>query len=311
MACHERTVISSSHFAAFMRIRKPQDDAELRYWLQNMVWYHHFSDEEISRVTGLELVEIQRERARFDISANTRPERPSDAPLLVLPYPGGRHPRIGFQEGALDPQRETKVSVFAPWDPFSYVVVDVPEAIFCNLGLLYLAHTHVPTLWSKQGIELEPLEWSRREDGGLEISRELPNRVAFGARVTPTRTEVRMELWLRNGTAAPLTDLRVQNCVLFRGASGFELPTGENKLQANPYVACRDTAGKRWIITAWVPCHRVWDNPPCPCMHSDPKVPDCAPGETTSAHGWLSFYEGPDVQTEIRRIRQTGWERTA
>jgi len=290
-----------------MKPRKPKDDEELRYWLQNMVWYHHCSDEEISRVLGLELVEIQRERARFDISANTRPERPDDAPLLVLPYPGGRHPRIGFLEGAIDPQRETKVSVFTPWDPFSYVVVDVPEAIFCNLGLLYLAHTHVPTLWTAKGIELDPLEWNRHEDGRLDITRVLPNGVAFGAKVTPSRTEVRMELWLRNDTTAALTDLRVQNCVLFRGASGFELPIGENKVRQSPYVACRDSSGKRWVITAWVPTHRVWDNPPCPCMHSDPKLPDCTPGETTRARGWLSFYEGTDLAAELRRIEASGW----
>jgi hypothetical protein len=33
----------------------------------------------------------------------------------VLPYPGGRHPRVGFLDGAIDPQRGTKASVFAPW----------------------------------------------------------------------------------------------------------------------------------------------------------------------------------------------------
>lgn len=294
-----------------MEFRKPKDDADLRYWLENMVWYHHFSDEEIANVTGLALEEIQRERARFGINVNNRPPAAKDAPLLVLPYPGGRHPRIGFLDGALRPQRETKFSVFTPWDPFSYVVVDVPEAIFCNLGLLYLAHTHVPTLWTQQGLRLEPLEWTRGEDGRLEIARELPNGVSFGVRVAPARTEVRMELWLKNGTAAPLTNMRVQNCVLFRGASGFEQQTAENKVHASPYVACRNGAGKQWVVTAWDPCHRVWDNPPCPCMHSDPKLPDCAPGATTRARGWLSFYEGEDVRSSIRRIEESGWRSPA
>src|SRR5262249_41132707 len=151
-------------------------------------------------------------------------------PLLVLPYPGGRHPRIGFLDGAVRPQRETKVSVFAPWDEASYVVVDVPEAIWSNLGLLYLAHTHVPTVWSKQGIDLAPLDWNRRADGSLDIERRLPNGVVFGARVLPTRQAVRMELWLTNGTKERLTDLRVQNCVLLRGAAGFEAQTNDNKV---------------------------------------------------------------------------------
>jgi hypothetical protein len=293
-----------------MAVRKPKDEADLRYWLENMVWYHHFGDEEISRITGLTLEECQQARAEFNINVNNRPPRQEGAPLMVLPYPGGRHPRIGFLEGAIDPQRETKFSVFAPWDPFSYVVVDVPEAIFCNLGLLYLAHTHVPTLWTKQNITLEPLEWTRLKDGGLEIERTLPNKVSFGVRVTPTRTEVRMELWLTNGTDQPLTDLRVQNCVLFRGASGFEHRTGENKVHASPFVACRASNGKQWVITTWEPVHRVWDNPPCPCMHSDPILPDCAPGQTTRARGWLSFFEGPDVQPELRRIAATNWAST-
>src|SRR5438034_10143039 len=104
---------------------------------------------------------------------DNKPKRPAGAPLLVLPYPGGRHPRIGFLEGAIDPQRETKFSIFTPWDPASYVVVDLPEAIWSNLGLLYLAHTHVPTVWTRQGVALDPLEWSIREDGLLESQRRL------------------------------------------------------------------------------------------------------------------------------------------
>jgi len=34
------------------------------------------------------------------------------------------------------------------------------------LKLLYLAHTHVPTLWDDQGKTLPPLEWTRTADGG-------------------------------------------------------------------------------------------------------------------------------------------------
>ena len=56
-----------------------------------------------------------------------------------------------------------------------YVVVDVPEAIGSNLSLTYLAHTHVPTLWSRRQIDLEPLEWIRRADDTRDIERELPD----------------------------------------------------------------------------------------------------------------------------------------
>lgn len=288
--------------------RKPKDDADLRYWLQNMIWHHGFSEAEVAAATGLAADDVAAALKRFDISAATKPRRPADAPLLVLPWPGGRHPRIGFLDGAVRPQRETKVSVFTPWDDASYVVVDVPEAIFANLGLVYLAHTHVPTIWSEQKVDLEPLEWTRREDGSLDIERRLPNGIAFGTRIVPTRTEVRMELWLRNGTAAKLTNMRVQNCVLLRGAKGFAEQTNDNKVFYPPYAACKSPDGKRWIITAWEPHQRSWGNAKCPCLHSDPRIPDCAPGETQRLRGWLSFYEGDDVEAEIRRIEKMGWK---
>ncbi len=227
----------------------------------------------------------------------------------MLPYPGGRHPRIGFLEGAVRPQRETKLSVFCPWDETSYVVADVPEAIWSNLGLTYLAHTHVPTIWTEAGVELEPLEWTRRAGGVLELARELPNGIRFGTQVTPTPSEVRMEMWLHNDTSETLTDLRVQNCVLLKGAAGFEQQTNDNKVFSSPYAACQSVDGRRWVITAWAPCHRPWGNDRCPCLHSDPKFPECPPGETRRIKGWLSFYEGADIQAEFQRIDGLGWRK--
>jgi len=288
-------------------VRRPKDDAELRYWIENMVWHHRFTPAEITAATGLDSQEIMAALKKFNITPSHRPKRSADAPPLVLPYPGGRHPRIGFLDGAVRPQRETKVSVFTPWDESSYVVVDVPEAIWSNLGLTYLAHTHVDTVWTKQGIELEPLEWNRRADGTFDFERKLPNGISFGAKVVPGRDAVRMELWLANGTKEKLTDLRVQNCVMLKGAPGFNQQTNSNKVLSKPYVACRSEDGKRWIISAWDPCHRPWATAPVPCLHSDPKFPDCAPGETQRLRGWLSFYEGTNVEAEFKRIDQTGW----
>jgi hypothetical protein len=291
--------------------RKPKDDADLRYWLENMVWHHQFSEAEITAATGLSKGEIAAALKKFNISAATKPKRPADAPLLVLPYPGGRHPRIGFLEGAIDPQRETKVSVFTPWDDTSYVVVDVPEAIFTNLGLTYLAHTHIPTIWEKQKIELEKLEWNRRPDGTLDIERKLPNGIVFGTKIVPKKTEVRMELWLKNGTKEKLTNMRVQICVLLKGAKGFEAQSNTNKAFAPPYAACKSQDGKRWVIMAWVPHQKSWGNEKCPCLHSDPVIPDCAPGEKQTLRGWLSFYEGNDIHAEFQRIDKTGWQNPA
>lgn len=287
--------------------RPPKDDADLHYWLENMIWHHQFTLDEIQAATGLDGEAIRGALKRFDISAATRPKRATDAPLLVLPYPGGRHPRIGFLDGAVNPQRETKLSVFAPWDDSGYVVVDLPEAIWSNLGLTYLAHTHVPTIWTKQGVELDKLEWNRRRDGSYDLERTLPNGIAFGAKAIPSRDGVRMEMWLRNGTDKPLSDLRVQQCVMLKEAKRFNAQGNDNKVLAKPFAACRSDDGKRWIISAWEPCHRPWANPPVPCLHSDPKFPDLKPGETGRLRGWLSFYEGDDVQAEFRRIAANGW----
>lgn len=292
--------------------RRPASDAELEYWLRDTLSYHRYSLEEAAFANALTVAETAAACRRFGID----PARPATLPAgdvpLVLPYPGGRHPRIGFLDGAIRPQRETKVSVFTPWQPddrarADYVVVDVPEAIWSNLGLTYLAHTHVPTLWTKQNIDLPPLEWERRDDGSFFHARELPNKIRFTSHVVPRPGHVAMTMTLTNGTAEPLTDLRVQNCVMLKEARGFEQQTNDNKRTIAPYIACRDATGRRWIITAWKPNHRTWSNPPCPCLHSDPRFPDCAPGETQTVRGWLSFYEGEDVEGEVGRIEGVRW----
>ena len=295
--------------------RRPQSERELRYWLENMAVYHRYTAAEMSAATGLSADEIKAALAKFNIDRSTSHERGKDDPLLVLPYPGGRHPRVGFLDGAIRPQRETKISVFAPWKVGGYFVVDVPEAIWWTpedgRELLYLAHTHVPTHWSKRSIELKPLEWERHDDGALSFERKLPNRVTFAGRVKPTRDAVLMELSITNGTEQKLTGLRVQNCIMFKAAPGFERDDGgeEGKVKSPPYVARRAVGADRWIITAWEPNQRVWTNPPCPCMHSDPQFPDCAPGETQRVRGALWFYQGDDVEREIQRLDKTVWRR--
>lgn len=293
--------------SSLTNFRRPGSDEELKYWLENMVWHHRFTNEEIRAATGLTNEEIAAALKKFGIRLDNQPTRDEDEPLLVLPYPGGRHPRIGFLEGAIDPQRETKFSAFTPWDKDSYVIVDVPEAIWSNLGLTYLAHTHIDTIWTKQGIELKKLEWNRYPGGMLDIERKLPNGIAFGVKVKPIKKAVRMEMWLKNGTNEKLTDLRVQICVMAKMAAGFEQQTNDNKIFTNPYVACRSNDGERWIITAWEGCHRPWGNQRCPCFHSDPKFTDLEPGETKQLRGWLSFYEGTDIEAEFKRIEESGW----
>lgn len=281
--------------------RRPQSKEELEFWLVNALFWHKFSVEETALALDMTAEDVEQAWEGVDIPSIELNR------LLVLPYPGGRHPRIGFLDGAIDPQRETKVSVFDPWGGFEgYVVVDVPEAIWSSLGLTYLAHTHVPTIWTMQNIELEPLEWNGRY-GRLSIERTLPNGINFTSEVTAHEDHVSMQMTLTNGTDETLTDLRVQNCVMLKSAVGFNQQTNDNKVFRDHYVAVHDESGERWIITAWLPLHRGWANAPCPCLHSDPKFPDCAPGETQTIHGWLSFYKGDDIQSEFDRIESTQW----
>lgn len=286
--------------------RPTDDDERLRGWLENMLWYHSYSQAEMQQVTGLSATELSDKLRRFQISAASKPAR-SNQSLLVLPYPGGRHPRIGFLDGAVNPQRETKLSVFAPWAPTSYAVLDVPEALWSNLGLTYLAHTHIDTIWTRQGIELEQKEWTVLDDGTFQLVRTLPNGIELGARVTPKSDHLQMRMWLTNGSEQPLSDLRVQNCVMLKGMHGFEQQTNANKLFKDGYAVAGSADRTRWIISGWNPVQRAWGNERVPCLHSDPQFADCAVGQTQWLQGWFSFYRGHNIEAELARIESTDW----
>lgn len=290
--------------------RKPTIAPDVEYWLRNLIEIHGFAIPEIEAATGLSVEEIRSEAERL----NLRPfamELPAEGePLLVAPYPGGRHPRIGFLDGAVRPQRETKVSVFLPWDRGSYVVCDFPEAIWSDLGLTYLAHTHVETIWDQQKIELPTLEWLKTDSGDLLMERELPNGIKFGTQVRSLPDHVAFKMWLVNGTDEVRSDLRVQNCVMLKAARGFEAQSNDNKVIRGSLVAVHDEARSHWIISGWQPIHRPWANAPCPCLHADPKFPDCAPGERQELFGWLSFYSGENIDEELARIEALDWKAT-
>ncbi|MGH9664862.1 MAG: polysaccharide deacetylase family protein, partial [Bryobacteraceae bacterium] len=125
--------------------------SDLAFWLPDMVQTHRYSLEEAASVSGLSTNEVARRAAKLE---------PPSQPARLRPYPGGRPVRIGFREGAINPLRGTKASVFLPWNPSSYVVIDLPEAIFSNLGLLFLAHTHVPTIWNQRNVVIENVDWA-------------------------------------------------------------------------------------------------------------------------------------------------------
>lgn len=271
-------------------------------WLDNMIIHHRFDAFEVQRATGLSDVEVQREvdnrKSKIDSSIDHANELTG---IRLLPYPGGRHPRRGFLDGAIDPQRETKVSVFPPWSGGGYVVVDAPEAIFSNLGLMYLAHKHVKTIWDQQNVTLPKLEWTR-SGNSLRTERMLPNNIAFGSHFENKSDWVRMELWLKNGTASKLTGLRTQVCVMLKGLPEFNDQNSGIIHRDGPFIAIRHNRLPRWVITAWKPLNRTWNNPPVPCIHSDPIFPDCEPGETVQVRGGMWFYEGDDLEKHLQRI---------
>ena len=276
---------------------------DARYWLENMLVYHQFTWDEVARVFGWGTQEVNEKLQQLLAIRETPPQSLSKGRVRVLPYPGGREVRRGFTDGNIDFQRGTKASVFLPWDRTSYVVVDLPEAIFSQNRLIFLAHTHVPTIWDEQNISIDNVDWTRETDGSLRFERVLPNRVAFGASITPEVGGAGMELWLRNGSSESLTGLRTQICGHLKGAPDFNTQTTTNKIFRAPSVAVHSAGGDRWIIATWKRCGRAWGQPLVPCIHADPVLPDCAPGQTVRVRGRLWFYEGKDIDQELEKAK--------
>ena len=74
---------------AFMTPRTPENDAELRYWLENMMVDHRYSVDEASLTTGLDKDQVQAAMARFGIDGN-QPARHQGSKLQTGPLPGRR-----------------------------------------------------------------------------------------------------------------------------------------------------------------------------------------------------------------------------
>lgn len=269
-----------------------QTRERLDFWLPNMVREHQYSLEEVMQVTALPRKTLEERLAGFAKESVTQR---SESRTRVLPYPGGRHPRIGFLDGAIAPLRGTKVSLFPPWENGGYVVLDIPEAVFSNLGLAFLAHTHIPTVWDNQNVIIENVDWVSEPDGGLHSEWKLPNGIQFGARVTPQIHGADFVLWLENGTPGKLTGLRTQVCLMLKAATGFNDQDQQRKEYNQPLVVVKARDANRYLLLAFERCGRVWGNEKCPCVHSDPVLPDAAPGARVSVGGRLRFYEGADI----------------
>ncbi len=275
-----------------------QSRSALAFWTANM-YRHGFTGEEMSRVLGLDLETVDSLIGRVEAL-------PSEGEKIeVWPYPGGRHPRIDFQEGMLSPRRGTKLSLFLPWDEEDYVVLDVPEAVMSQFGITFLGHKHIPTVFDLQQIQIHNSDWQWDSTGMWHNLWALPNGIEIGASVRPAEKEAQMRLWLTNLTEDTLFQkLQTQVCVMLGQTKHFAAQTNDNKLLQCPVSAVQSEEGHHWIITGWQGCSRPWGNDDCPCLHADPRLPDCPPGQTVAIEGLLQFYAGDDVEGEMARMKR-------
>ncbi len=214
---------------------------------------------------------------------------PNGRQTRLAPYPGHEHPRTGFLDGAIAPYRGTKAMAFLPWDPDSYVVIDVPEAIFAGRRLLFLAHTHIPSIWDERNMILEDRDWTVTTDG-LNTRWTLPDTLNFAASLTPSKgNAIELYLEVTNRTTERWTNLRSQVCIMLKRAAGFHQQTNDNKILGPSIARVRGPDGARAIAVEWENTQRTWANSNCPCLHSDPLLPDCNPGETVNVRGRLWF----------------------
>ena len=59
-----------------------------------------------------------------------------------------------------------------------------------------------------------------------------------------------------------------------------------------PLLARRIPGRDAWIAWLWPTANGYFGNTQTPCMHMDPVMPSCPPGETRSVSGRMEFFEG-------------------
>ncbi|MBI1386831.1 MAG: hypothetical protein GC154_00095 [bacterium] len=277
-----------------------------RTWLPIMLNDYQYTLDEAAGVLGWSTEEVEIKRGQLDQTAPAA----LDA-MRVLPYPGGRHPRIGFLEGAVDPMRGTKAGVFIPGST-AYFVIDLPEAVWHQNGLLFLAHTHIPTIWDQRGEKIINHDWIRKSEDQLENVWTLPNGVMLMAGLFPPSHQmeedgeswsVGMRLAFHNLSDEKMSDLVTQVCIMLKGAPQFNALTNENKIFDKPVAAVHSSAGDEWIITAWNHCDRAWGNADVPCLHSDPQFANCPAGDSVYVQGEAVYYRGADPHAVIERLK--------
>jgi peptidoglycan/xylan/chitin deacetylase (PgdA/CDA1 family) len=279
-----------------------QTRENVEFWMDNMVNNHQFSNDEIQSVTGYDHEKVDSLRIAFQRDSDN--ESRGDK-VVLKPYPGGRHPRIGFQDGMRSPLRGTKASAFVPWNMDEYIIIDLPEAVSTQFGLTFLGHKHIPTVFDLDLIPIPNEDWITFNEGILKNKWKLPNNITIRSEMHPGYNSIDLKLFLYNETSdTTFTDLRTQVCIMFKNVSEFNSQTNENKIFECPLSAVHSEDSIKWIITAWEGCHNAWGNEDCPCMHADPVFPDCKPGEEVQLQGKIWFYEGNDIEAQLEKIKK-------
>jgi len=233
-----------------------------------------------------------------------------------------------------------------PWASHDYVWYDFPEAIFTDMGLLFLSHVNPPFPVVFPGPPR--VDWKEVENG-IAYQRTLPNGIGFGGSLVKGEEEgiVSVELHLDNGSDTDLDDITMQTCIFLRAAKEFSEYTADNKFvhipkrgwvpfpEAQkiggeegrfrigwrsgpksadlPFMATVSRDAERLVAVTWLEdTYSLVTNPGHPCMHADPALPRVPSGDSASIRGEVIFFEGQlDEFTEYLRNRgmDTGaWE---
>ncbi len=240
--------------------------------------------------------------------------------LLVLP--GQWRPNWPFEQIAW-----VRTPWCTAWLP-DFIILDFPEAIFCDQGLLYLSHGYSPP--AQMFADLPRVPW-RQIDDGLRFERQLPNGVVFGGSllakqdVAPIAGRVQMKLFIKNGGRKPLRKIQLQTCSLLKHCTEFRENTLNNKFvsvagkwipmseakQASaegkfrigwrsgpkaadlPVLVTKSSRAQRLVAMTWYDdTFSLIGNPLHPCMHADPRFPDLLPGDRAEITGQLVFFDG-------------------
>ena len=235
--------------------------------------------------------------------------------------------RIRIEPGSWRPEGpyEQIAWVHLPWPGAGTVMLDFPEAVFSDQGLLFLSHRSA--CFHPKWPDLPKADW-QSVPGGIAFERRLPNGFVYGGRlVAATDDRVDMALWARNEDDISIGQLKTQVCVYLPKAPDFAERTMDNKWvhvtgrgwmrydEAEaagvktgqwrlgwrsglpscdaPLIATTSADGTRLVATEWGDAtYALTGNPAHPCMHADPDWPDLAPGASAEITGRLHFFDG-------------------